>query len=92
MGQGSRRRPQPKLLAKKLKRLREVHEWTQLQMAEKLKNVPSPPDGAMISRFERGEREPSLFVLLAYGRIAGTPVDMFIDDRVSIESFTRALT
>ena len=30
----------------------------------------APPDGGMVSRFERGEREPNLFVILAYAKLA----------------------
>jgi transcriptional regulator with XRE-family HTH domain len=53
-------------------------------MAEKLGRIPSPPDGAMISRYERDEREPSLFALLAYARLAGVAVDVLIDDKLKL--------
>lgn len=98
MAQGSRKRPVPKLLAKKLKRLRTERGWTQQDMAErlgkivKLRSSASPPDGAMVSRFERGEREPNLIVLYAYAKTAGVSVDIFIDDRFTLENFTRAIT
>jgi transcriptional regulator with XRE-family HTH domain len=49
-----------------------------------MSKIPSPPDGAMISRYERGEREPSLFALLAYARIAGVAVDVLIDDKMNL--------
>jgi hypothetical protein len=45
---------------------------------------PSPPDGAMVSRFERGEREPNLFVIVAYARLAEVSTDVLIDDAWSI--------
>ncbi len=92
MGQGSRRRPQPKLLAKKLKEVRLCYGWTQQQMAGQLGKIPSAPDGAMISRYERGEREPSLFALLAYGHVVGLTVDTLIDDRITLESFRKMLS
>lgn len=98
MGQGSRRRPVPKLLAKKLKQLRAERGWTQEDMAKRLgemmksRSSASPPDGAMISRFERGEREPNLIVLHAYAKVAHVTVDIFIDDRFTLENFTRAIT
>ena len=85
MGQGSRRRPQPKLLAKKLKAIREERGWTQQQMAAQLGKTPSAPDGAMISRFERGEREPNLFVIVAYCEVARISTDVLIDDRWSVK-------
>ncbi|HEX7723581.1 MAG TPA: helix-turn-helix transcriptional regulator [Pyrinomonadaceae bacterium] len=53
-------------------------------MAKRLSKIPSPPDGAMVSRYERDEREPSLFALLAYARIAGVTVDDLIDDKVRL--------
>jgi transcriptional regulator with XRE-family HTH domain len=98
MAQGSRKRPVPKLLAKKIKLVRTVNGWTQQEMAErvgemmKLRSSASPPDGAMVSRFERGEREPNLIVLYSYAKVVGVTVDVFIDDRFTLDNFTRALT
>ena len=81
---GSKRRPRPKHLAQKLLAIRQRLELTQPEMAERLRKIPSPPDGAMISRYERDEREPSLFVLLAYARIARLSVDVLIDDKLHL--------
>ena len=78
---GNKRRPRPKHLAKKLLSVRTQLGLTQIGMAERMSKIPSPPDGAMISRYERGEREPSLFALLAYARAAGVTVDVLIDDK-----------
>lgn len=82
---GSKRRPRPKKLAGKLLAIRQELGLTQAGMAEKLGRMPSPPDGAMISRYERDEREPSLFALLAYARIAGVAVDVLIDDKMKLK-------
>jgi transcriptional regulator with XRE-family HTH domain len=81
---GNRRRPRPKRLAAKLLAIRNQLELSQEQMAERLGKIPSPPDGAMISRFERDEREPSLFALLAYARLVGVAVDILIDDKLNL--------
>ena len=81
---GSKRRPRPKKLAQKLLAIRQQLGLTQQAMAERLGKIPSPPDGAMISRYERDEREPSLFALLAYARIAGVAVDVLIDDKMKL--------
>jgi transcriptional regulator with XRE-family HTH domain len=81
---GSKRRPRPKKLAGKLLAIRQSVGLTQPEMAKRLGKIPSPPDGAMISRYERDEREPSLFVLLAYARIAGVSVDTLIDDKMKL--------
>lgn len=78
---GSKRRPRPKKLAGKLLAIRQSLGLTQADMAKRLGKIPSPPDSAMISRYERDEREPSLFALLAYARIAGVTVDVLIDDK-----------
>jgi transcriptional regulator with XRE-family HTH domain len=81
---GNKRRPRPKRLAAKLLAIRGQLNLTQEQMAERLGNIPSAPDGAMISRYERDEREPSLFALLAYARLAGVAVDVLIDDKLNL--------
>jgi len=81
---GSKRRPRPKKLAGKLLAIRKRLGLTQAGMAERLSRIPSPPDGAMISRYERDEREPSLFALLAYARLARVTVDVLIDDKVKL--------
>lgn len=82
---GSKRRPRPKKLAGKLLAIRRELGLTQAQMAERLGKIPSPPDGAMISRYERDEREPSLFALLAYAHIAEVAVDVLIDDKAKLQ-------
>ncbi len=81
---GSKRRPRPKRLARKLLAIRRQLGLTQAGMAERLSKIPSPPDGAMISRYERDEREPSLFALLAYARLARVTVDVLIDDKLAL--------
>lgn len=77
---GRQRRPQPKYLAKKLRAIREELGIGQAEMARRLGKVPGNPDGAMVSRFERGEREPNLFVIVAYARVAGINAQVVIDD------------
>jgi len=81
---GSKRRPRPKKLAGKLLSIRQGLGLTQAGMAKRLGKIPSPPDGAMVSRYERDEREPSLFALLTYARIAGVAVDVLIDDKLDL--------
>ena len=86
MGRGSRKRPVPRLLAKKLRLIRMRLDVGQKEMASLLSTAQSAPDGAMVSRFERGEREPNLFVLLAYARLAKVPMETLVDDRVKLPS------
>lgn len=90
---GSRRRPAPKLLAKKLLRIRQHLGIGQLEMYRKLKDVPGgPPGGSMISRYERGEREPNLLVLIAYADLAKMVIDPIVDDRWDMKLFDWALS
>ena len=57
-------------------------------MARRLQHVPGAPgDGAAVSRFERGERELNLLVLIAYADLAGIVIDPLIDDRWDMELF-----
>ena len=88
---GRQRRPTPRLLANKLKRIREELGIGQAEMAKRLAGGPSQPDGAMVSRYERGEREPNLFVIVAYCKAAGIPADCLIDDAWSMRDFVRAI-
>lgn len=88
---GRQRRPQPRLLAKKLKRIRVELAIGQAEMARLLDHGPSPPDGALVSRFERGEREPNLFVIVAYARLAKISTDVLIDDQWSVSELAKAM-
>ncbi len=81
---GSKRRPRPKHLARKLLAIRNQLGLTQAGMAQQLSKMPSPPDSAMISRYERDEREPTLSVLLQYARLAKVPMETLVDDKVRL--------
>jgi transcriptional regulator with XRE-family HTH domain len=85
MAQGSRKRPVPKLLAKKLKLIRERLGVGQAGMARLLGDTPSPPDGGAVSRFESGAREPNLFVILKYAELAKINPVILIDDQWSVK-------
>jgi transcriptional regulator with XRE-family HTH domain len=91
MARGSRKRPVPKLLANKLKLIRTRVGVGQAEMAELLSKAQSPPDGAMVSRFERGLREPNLFVILEYAKLARINPVLLIDDQYSIRFMDRQI-
>jgi transcriptional regulator with XRE-family HTH domain len=82
MGQSPR--PRPKRLASKLRQVRSLLGLTQVQMAERLKYIESPPQPGHISEFESGRREPSLLFLLAVGRLAGLPMELLVDDDLDL--------
>lgn len=55
-----------------------------LQIAFSFK-APTRFDGT-VSRFERGEREPNLFVILEYARLAKINPVLLIDDQYSVRT------
>ncbi len=79
---GRSRRPQPKRLALKLLRVREALGVSQAVMVELLAQPKLHP--SHVSGYERGEREPSLPVLLRYARLAGVSTDLLIDDELDL--------
>jgi transcriptional regulator with XRE-family HTH domain len=81
---GQSRRPQPTRLALKLSQIRKLLGFSQEQMAKRLRHVKSPPQPGHISEFERGKREPSLLVLVAYARVSGLLVDDLVDDEIDL--------
>lgn len=80
MGRSSR--PVPERLAAKLLQLRLKLELSQSEMAGRLGFAKIHP--AHISGFERGEREPSLLVLLRYAQLASISTDYLIDDELDL--------
>jgi transcriptional regulator with XRE-family HTH domain len=84
-------RPVPKLLAPKLKRIRERLGVGQLEMSRLLSNTPVPPDGGAVSRFETGQREPNLFVILEYAKLAKINPALLIDDQWSVRFMDRQI-
>jgi DNA-binding XRE family transcriptional regulator len=77
---GKRKRPYPKKLADKLRRLRESLGLSQGEIAARI----DVKDRASISGYERGEREPPLPTLLAYARLAKVRVETLIDDELDL--------
>jgi len=73
----SRYRPQN--LPRKLLQIRHALGLSQSQMLRRLEAADSF-SAARISEYESGTREPSLWMLLAYGRVARVHVEALIDD------------
>jgi transcriptional regulator with XRE-family HTH domain len=82
MGRSSR--PRPVQLAAKLRHIRTALGLTQEQMFIQLGKTKTALYPGHISLYEAGQREPPLFVLLCYARIAGIYVDALIDDEVEL--------
>jgi transcriptional regulator with XRE-family HTH domain len=81
-------RPHTRGLAAKLHRIRIDLGLSQSQMVERLKEAELPARlrlyAGNVSRFEQGTREPSLLVLLAYARTAGTSIDTLVDANLEL--------
>lgn len=77
---GKTKRPYPRRLARKLKRIRTKLKLSQNQIARQL----GVKDRASISVYENGQREPPLPTLLAYARLAGVSVETLIDDKLDL--------
>jgi len=75
-------------LAEKLHQIRSRLGLTQAQMVELLKSqkLPTPLTiyAGNISRFEQGQREPSLTTLLAYARAIDVSVEVLIDAELKL--------
>ena len=81
MGRASR--PRPKRLAEKLRRVRESLNLSQDEMVRALKS-PEEINRNYVSGYERGTREPSLLTLLQYSRVAGVPMETFVNDALDL--------
>jgi transcriptional regulator with XRE-family HTH domain len=79
-------RPKPDRLAEKLRQIRQSLGYTLEEMANALRGVKkSPPSKSHVLRFETGEREPSLLVLLEYSRVVRCPLELIVDDDLDLK-------
>lgn len=85
MGKPPRRRP--KLLARKLLKVRQQLGVSQTEMAKLLELKKTY---TVISSYERGTREPDLLIVLKYARLAGVAVEVLIDDKMDLPKINSA--
>jgi len=76
---GKKPRYRPKNLGRKLFKIRYALGLSQSEMIRRL-GAEELFSTARISEYETGIREPSLWVLLAYGRVARIHLELIIDD------------
>jgi len=76
-------RPTPKRLASKLFEIREGFGLSQNGMIERM-GLKGNLSREKVSAYERGERVPSLQVLLQYARAAGVWMDVLVDDELDL--------
>lgn len=80
---GQRPRHRPKQLAAKLLAISKQRRLSQSELASALEFNQA---AARISEYESGVREPQLFLLLRYARLAGVCTCVLIDDDVELTS------
>ncbi|HEX7316421.1 MAG TPA: helix-turn-helix transcriptional regulator [Pyrinomonadaceae bacterium] len=80
---GVKARQRPERLAEKLLRIRETFGLSQSELLRRL-DLEEVISYKKISDYERGQREPSLIVLLRYARLANICVDELIDDALDL--------
>jgi len=78
-----RARNGPVRLAAKLKQIRERLGFSQSDMVKRL-DAEDSINRTQIANYERGEREPTLPILLKYAQTANVSVDTLIDDTVDL--------
>jgi transcriptional regulator with XRE-family HTH domain len=79
MGQHGREKPER--LAEKLLQIRTSLGLSQNGLISRL-GLTDKLTQSQVAAFERGAREPSLLVLLAYAKVARVSTDVLIDDEV----------
>jgi transcriptional regulator with XRE-family HTH domain len=74
-------RTSPERLAEKLLQIRETLGLTQKEMAERLGNYRTHHH---ISKYERGQTNPFIEVILAYARLANVEMNQIVDDDLDL--------
>jgi transcriptional regulator with XRE-family HTH domain len=80
---GTKPRYRPKTLASKLLKIRKALGLSQSEMLRHL-GAEDSHSAARISEYELGTREPPLYVLLAYGRVARIHLEILADDEARL--------
>lgn len=80
---GVKARQRPERLAEKLLQIRVALGLSQSELLRRL-GLEDAISYKKISDYERGQREPSLIILLEYARVAGVSTDVLIDDRLDL--------
>jgi transcriptional regulator with XRE-family HTH domain len=80
---GRKPRVKPERLGEKLRAIRDAFALSQGELVKRL-DAGDLIDAKHVSKFELGEREPSLLVLLRYARLAGISIDVLADDDLNL--------
>ena len=81
---GRAQRSRPRRLGEKLLLIRIRLGLTQSELIKRLAVKSEVLYPSSISLFERGGREPTLLVLLAYSNLSGWTINELVDDKVDL--------
>ena len=73
----------PARLAAKLKQIREALGLSQSEMVKRL-DAEDVINRTHIANYERGEREPTLPILLKYSKVANVYLEVLVDDSLDL--------
>jgi transcriptional regulator with XRE-family HTH domain len=80
---GRKPRVKPARLAEKLRAIRDALSLSQVELVRRLE-AEDLIDAKHVSKFELGEREPNLGILLRYARLARVSLDVLADDELDL--------
>jgi transcriptional regulator with XRE-family HTH domain len=80
---GSKPRLKPERLAEKLIQVRTALGLSQTELLHRL-GVEDLISYKQISKYETGNGEPMLVILLRYARVAGVSMDVLVDDELNL--------
>lgn len=83
MGRASRKRYVPARLGEKFSRIRAALNLTQQSMLERL-DLPPEFTQSNISAYERGTKEPPVFVIMKYAEVANVWMDVLVRDSLDL--------
>jgi transcriptional regulator with XRE-family HTH domain len=83
MGRASRRRYMPVRLGEKFLQIRSALSLTQESMLKRLK-LPPELTQSNVSAYERGTKEPPIFVIMRYAEVANVWVDVLVNDALDL--------
>jgi transcriptional regulator with XRE-family HTH domain len=83
MGRASRKRYMPARLGEKFLQIRTALNLTQESMLERLQLLPEITQ-SNISAYERGTKEPPIFVIIRYAEIANVWIDVLVKDSLDL--------
>lgn len=83
MGRASRKRYMPARLGEKFFQIRAALNLTQESMLERLQLLPEITQ-SNISAYERGTKEPPIFVIIKYAEVANVWIDVLVKDSLDL--------